>query len=105
MSQFKRQTLMANKRCCAQFMPKGGGCPVHSKIKMVVQLKPEFKTKNSSPTFYSWVYQNPTQDRIIIFGTPENEGMLQRIERFYTNKYNKIQFFKQGVEAPIYTHE
>lgn len=78
---------MANKRCCNQFIEKGGGCPVHSRLKMVFQLKPEFKTMESSPTFYNWVYQNPLQDDKII------SGMRNRLEKYYTGKINCIEVY------------
>jgi len=84
---------MANKRCCDQFIDKGGCCPIHSKYKLVFQLKPEHKTMRSSPTFYNWVYQN-NKDYQVIY-----TGMISRLEKYFSGKYNQIQFFDQTTDV------
>ncbi|MFV9549638.1 hypothetical protein [Algibacter sp. PT7-4] len=86
---------MANKRCCSQFNERNGGCAIHSKYKLVFQLKPEYKTMDSSPTFYSWVYQN-NKDANVIF-----QGMINRLEKYFTGKYNKIEFYNQTTDVLI----
>jgi hypothetical protein len=88
---------MANKRCCDQFIEKGGGCPVHSRLKMIFQLKEEFKTMKSSPTFYNWVYQNPLPNHKII------EGMLKRLKKYYIGKFNVIEVWDINQDTIIET--
>ena len=78
---------MANKRCCEKFNTRGGGCEVHSNYKLIIQLKPQFKTMSSSPTFYNWVYQNTKSPEYIF------EGMKSRLLKYFDGRYNKIQFW------------
>ncbi len=86
---------MANKRCCSQFIDRAGCCPVHSKYKLIFQLKPEYKTMDSSPTFYNWVYENNKSYQLIF------QGMIKRLEKYFTGKYNVIEFYEQGAEKPL----
>jgi len=87
------------KKCCEN--QHKGKCKIHSKIKMQVMLKhgnDHLKIEGNCPTFYNFVKENRKLEKTII------EIMFNRLEKYFTNKYNVIQFRNNQTGALIFEY-
>jgi hypothetical protein len=76
--------MATNKRCGCPGAK--GFCRHHSKVKMVVQIKDQYR-KEAQPTFYSFFKEQHHPIKVIV------ERMLKRLENRFKNEYNCILFY------------
>lgn len=76
-------------------------CSQHSKVKMRVMVKDEYKSTYKHVVFYSFFKQENKPMLTII------QNMLTRIEKDFTNAYNVILFYdnQNRSAAPIHMHK
>lgn len=76
-------------------------CTQHSKIKMRVMVKDEYKTSYPNTVFYSFFKQENKPPLTII------NNMLQRLEKDFKNAYNVILFYDNQNKSgdPIHIHK
>lgn len=89
---------MSKQKCACG---KSGFCSKHSKIKMAVMLKEDYKTsfKNQSTVFYSFFKEEKKPQATIVI------KMLQRLQKKFYKAYNCIIFYDTTTNQKIHTHK
>lgn len=71
-------------------------CSQHSRIKMVIMLKDEYKKGSNSITYYCFISENKLSDYQII------ENMKKRLLPRHRNEYNVVQFYNNETKRKIH---
>lgn len=76
-------------------------CSLHSKIKMRIMIKNEYKSSYPNVVFYSFFKQENKPQLTII------QNMLNRLERDFKNAYNVILFYDNQNKSgePLHIHK
>lgn len=74
-------------------------CSTHSKVKMVVMLKDEYKNTFKTRVFYCYLKHNKKPEATIVI------GMIDRLEKDFKNAFNCIIFFNNKTDTKIHVHK
>lgn len=83
--------------CCPNY--KNGFCKMHSRFKMVIYWKNEFKKNYDSISFYSFLKNDrkPEQESINV--------MMKNLEPNFTNQYTNIEIYNRDTNTLVFKHK
>lgn len=87
---------MSKQKCACG---KSGFCERHSKVKMFVILKDEYKSSYKNNTHYSFFKEEKKPAPTIVI------NMLKRLEPKFKNAYRFIHFYEQQTDQLIHIHK